>query len=64
MAFLGNPTHDIDLGGAIPSFGVPDPAHMEMHFTWRAFQHAELCAETHTWQAGHTLLVFIQLDMM
>ena len=34
--------------GAIPSFGAPVPAHMEMHFFRRAFQHAE----TRTWKAG------------
>ena len=51
MAFLGNPTRDIDPAG-IPSFGVPDPAHMETHFFRRTFRRAERHTETRTWKAG------------
>ena len=51
VAFLGNPTSDIDPGGG-PSFGAPVPTHMETHFFRRAFQHTEPHAETRTWKAG------------
>ena len=45
--------------GEIPSFGAPDPAHMEMHFFRRAFQHTKLHAETRTWKAGLSLVLHV-----